>query len=183
MKKLKIIILEELAGMHARYLLARLLLSPLPHYVGSRLRVRLLRLLGFRGISPSVVMWSLPTITGTGNIYERLKVGKICRFNVECFLNLGAEIKIGDYVGFGQQVMILTDTHNIGTPEYRSGQLRAQPVQIGNGCWIGARATILPGVTIGDGAIVAAGAVVSKDVPPHTIVGGVPAKVIRHLEH
>ena len=97
---------------------------------------------------------------------------------VGCFLNLGADITIGNFVGFGQQVMILTETHDIGTPEYRSGQLRPKPVTIGSGCWIGARATILPGVTIGDGAIVAAGAVVTKNVPPHTIVGGIPAKVL-----
>jgi acetyltransferase-like isoleucine patch superfamily enzyme len=183
MNKLKSLLREEFAGLHGRLLLARFLLAPLPHYVGSRLRVRLLRQLGFRGISSSVVMWALPTITGTGNIYERLKVGQICRFNVGCFLNLGAEITIGNYVGFGQQVMILTESHAIGSPEYRSGELRPKPVKIGNGCWVGARAMILPGITIGDGAVVAAGAIVTKDVPPHTVVAGIPAKVIRELEH
>ncbi|MCA9930922.1 MAG: acyltransferase [Anaerolineales bacterium] len=153
----------------------------LPPYVGSRIRVRTLRALGFHGISPSVVMWGLPTITGQGNIYGRLHVGDICRFNVGCFLNLGDTITIGRHVGFGQQVMILTETHAIGTPDYRSGQLTPRPVTIGNGCWIGARATILPGVTIGDGAVIAAGAVITKDVPPHVVAGGVPAKIIKRL--
>lgn len=173
---------EETAGWNSRLLLARLILAPLPDYVGSRVRVRVLRALGFKGLDPSVVMWSLPTITGQGNIFRRLKVGPVCRFNVGCFLNLGDCITIGQYVGFGQQVMILTETHTIGTPEYRSGQLTPKPVTIGDGCWIGARATILPGVTIGPGAVVAAAAVVTKDVRPHTIVGGVPAKELKRLE-
>lgn len=183
MNKLKSLLSEEFAGLHGRLLLARFLLAPLPYYVGSRVRVRVLRLLGFRGISSSAVMWGLPTITGQGDIYNNLKVGNISRFNIGCLLNLGDKITIGNHVGFGQQVMILTESHAIGPAEYRSGELRPKPVKIGNGCWVGARAMILPGVTIGDGAVVAAGAIVTKDVPPHTVVAGIPAKVIRELEH
>ncbi len=55
------------------------------------------------------------------------------------------------------------------------------PIHIGKRVWIGSNATVLPGVTIGDGAVVAAGAVVTRDVPANTVVGGVPAKVIRHI--
>ena len=57
-----------------------------------------------------------------------------------------------------------------------------KPIRIGKSVWIGSNATILPGVTIGNGAIVAAGAVVTKDVPENTIVGGVPAKIIRRIK-
>jgi acetyltransferase-like isoleucine patch superfamily enzyme len=64
----------------------------------------------------------------------------------------------------------------------KRANLIPKPVVIGKNVWIGANATILPGVTIGDGAVIAAGAVVSKDVEANTVVGGVPAKLIKHIE-
>ena len=80
----------------------------------------------------------------------------------------------------GQQVVIATLNHDF-LPEKRANMLPS-PVKIGNAVWIGAHATILPGVSIGNGAIVAAGAVVTKDVPENTVVGGVPAKVIKTVK-
>lgn len=88
--------------------------------------------------------------------------------------DLHAEIVVGDYVSLGQQVMLLTWTAETGLPP--------RPVRIEAGVWLGARSIILPGVTVGRGAIVAAGAVVAEDVPPDTLVGGVPAGVIRLLD-
>ncbi|MGB0384120.1 MAG: acyltransferase [Ardenticatenaceae bacterium] len=181
LSKVKQLLHEELGGLHGRYLFARLLLVPLPNYTCNRVRVHLLRLFGFKGISSKAMMWGLPTITGTGNIYERLKIGAVSRFNIGCLLNLGADVTIGEHVAFGQQVTILTETHEIGPASSRSGPLIAKPVKIGNGCWIGAHSTIFPGVTIGSGVIVGTNAVVTKDVPPNTLVAGVPARVVRKL--
>jgi maltose O-acetyltransferase len=172
---------EELDGVHPRLLVARMLAAPLPRYAGSRLRTRLLRLAGFR-IGHGTVMWDMPIITGSGDLYHRLTIGELCRINIGCVFELGEQIMVGDYVGFGHQVMVLTTTHEIGPAYRRSMGRRKLPVTIGNGCWIGARVTILPGVTIGSGSIIAAGAVVNRDVPPNTLSAGVPAKVVKELD-
>lgn len=180
MSKLLTVMREELTGLHLRLLLARLVLAPLPLHVGSRLRVRALRLAGFR-IGHGTVIWGTPTITGGPDLYRRLSIGADCWLNAGCFLNAGADVHIGDRVSIGQQVMILTDTHALEGGERRAGALRAEPVRVGDGAWLGARSTLLPGVTVGEGAVVAAGAVVAHDVPPHTLVGGVPARALREL--
>jgi acetyltransferase-like isoleucine patch superfamily enzyme len=93
-------------------------------------------------------------------------------------LDLGAEIFIGDRVYIGHEVMILTSSHKLGPSFHRAGIDNLLPVRIGDGAWICARATLLPGVTVGAGAVVSAGAVVNKDVPPNSIVSGSPARVI-----
>lgn len=90
---------------------------------------------------------------------------------------------IGDRVLIGPDVCICTGTHDIH-PQVRQeahGTSFALPITIETDCWIGARATILPGVRIGRGAIIAAGAVVTRDVEPGYIAGGVPAKAIRKI--
>lgn len=86
-------------------------------------------------------------------------------------------VSIGDGVQIGPQVTIVTDNHD----PYDRFVLHCSPVSIESGAWIGARAVICPGVTVGENAIVAAGAVVTKDVPTNAVVGGCPAKVIRML--
>lgn len=89
-------------------------------------------------------------------------------------------ITIGDGTQIGHNVVLATLNHN-EDPARRNETIPA-PIIIGKNVWIGANATVVPGVTIGDGAIVAAGAVVTKDVPSDTIVGGVPAKVLRKVK-
>jgi len=170
----------EIAEFHLRLQLAQFAMGFLPRHVGNRLRIYLLRLCGFQ-IGQGTVMWGAPTITGSGNLYTRLTIGEACWINTDCFLNLGAAIQIGNSVAIGHQVMILTDTHAIGDSTRRAGKLTAAPVSIGNGAWLGARCTILPGVTIGEGAVVAAGAVVTKSVPANVLVGGTPARLLREL--
>ncbi len=80
----------------------------------------------------------------------------------------------------GHNVVLATLNHAF-EPSHRQ-DMNPQPIKIGNNVWIGANSTILPGVTIGDGAIIAAGAVVSKDVPENAVVGGVPAKIIKYIK-
>lgn len=172
---------EETEVLNPSILLVKLLTCLLPYYVGSRLRVVLLRMIGF-SIGRGTVMWDLPIFGGKGNYQSLLKVGEFCRFNVGCIIDLNAPVTIGDQVGFGQQVLILTTTHEIGGPKRRSSHPVPKPVTIEEGCWMGARSTILPGVTIGAGSIVAAGAVVTKNVPPNSLVAGVPARVVRQLD-
>jgi maltose O-acetyltransferase len=171
---------EETSGLHLRLALIRLLLTPLPLTVGGRLRAYALRLVGFR-IAHGVVFHELPRIIGTGDVYSRLELGRSSFINVGCLFDLSDRIVIGERTALAQEVMILTSTHMIGSALYRSGDFAVMPVTIGSGAWLGARCTILPGVTIGSGSIVAAGAVVQRDVPPNTLVGGVPARVIRSL--
>ncbi|VED53403.1 Maltose O-acetyltransferase [Raoultella terrigena] len=79
-------------------------------------------------------------------------------------------------------VHIYTATHPLDAVERNSGREYGKPVTIGNNVWIGGRAVINPGVTIGDNAVIASGAVVVKDVPPNAVVGGNPAQIIRMLE-
>ena len=82
----------------------------------------------------------------------------------------------------GPEVVIYTSQHEFGRtdiPMQQQGKTPTMPVTIGNDVWIGRRAIIMPGVTIGNGAIIGAGAIVTKDVPDYSVVGGVPAKVIK----
>lgn len=112
--------------------------------------------------------------------------GKNIRFGKGVFVNSGCcfqdqgGIEIGDRVLVGHQTVIATLNHDLDSS--RRGDMFPKPVKIGNDVWIGSHATILPGVTVGDGAVIAAGAVVTKDVPARTVVAGVPACVIKKAE-
>jgi acetyltransferase-like isoleucine patch superfamily enzyme len=110
---------------------------------------------------------------------KNLTIGKRVFINSGCKFQDQGGISIGDDVLIGHNVVIATLNHSFD-PEHR-GDLEPRPVKIGNKVWIGANATILPGVTIGDGAIIAAGAVVTKDVAPRNMVGGVPARFIKRI--
>lgn len=171
---------EELNGFHPRLWLAQAILTLLPANFGGRLRVYALRAAGFN-IGHGTLIWGTPRITGPSNLQSKLSIGQRCFFNIDCFLDLSASITVGDQVAIGHEVMLLTSSHQIGLPSYRAGDLFAQPIVIENGAWIGARCVVLPGVTIGTGAVVAAGAVVTQNVLPNTLVGGTPARVIKEL--
>ena len=108
-----------------------------------------------------------------------IHLGEGVFINAGCRFQDQGGIYIGDRTLIGHNAVIATLNHNMD-PAKRANLLPA-PVHIGNDVWFGANVTVLPGVTIGDGAVVAAGAVVTKDVEPNTVVGGVPAKLIRRL--
>ena len=137
----------------------------------------------FKTCGKNVIVGKNSSIT-----YKNVSVGNSVSIgrNAE-FICTRAEIKIGDHVMFGPHVFMITGGHRtdikgrfmdeIGNDEKRPEDDRDIVLEGDN--WIGANATILKGVTVGKGAVVAAGAVVTKDVPPYSIVGGVPAKVIK----
>ena len=110
---------------------------------------------------------------------KNLKIGKRVFINAGCKFQDQGGITIGDDTLIGHNCVIATINHS-EDPDRRADMV-TRPVKIGNKVWIGANVTLLPGVNIGDGAIVAAGAVVTKNVEPRTVVGGVPAKVIKKL--
>lgn len=119
-----------------------------------------------------------------------IHVGKECFFNYNCtFLDI-SPIRLGNGVWIGACVTLATPLHpflaeerlNANYPDGYHDLEYAAPITIKDGCWICSSATICGGVTIGENSIVAAGAVVTRDVPPNSIVAGVPAKVIRQID-
>jgi maltose O-acetyltransferase len=93
------------------------------------------------------------------------------------------EVSIGDNVWIGPNTDIYTVNHPLTAAGRRKHLAKVEPVVIGNDVWIGGKVTIIPGVTIGSNVVVAAGAVVTKDIPDNSLVAGVPAKVIRRLDY
>jgi len=116
-----------------------------------------------------------------GQHYANLRVGAHCYFGKEVFLDLADQIEIEDNVTLSMRVMILTHTH-AGKSPLSEGRLppRYASVHLKRGCYIGAGTILLPGVEIGEQAIVGAGAVVTRSVAAEDIVAGVPAVPIRH---
>lgn len=104
---------------------------------------------------------------------DGFRLGADSLINRGCVLDARGPLHIGAHVSISANVVILTTQHLMDHPQFIT---ETRPVDIGDYAWIGMRALILPGVTIGEGAVVAAGAVVTRDVPPYTVVGGVPAR-------
>lgn len=146
---------------------------------GCRLRVFLLSKL-FKKSGKGINILKGAEVFGTKNfsIGSYSGIGQDCKFNCE------DEIVIGNRVLVGPEVLIFTSNHVWNGKKktyFRQGLIRKKVI-IGDDVWLGARSIVLPGVTIGEGATVAAGAVVTKDVEKYAIVGGAPAKVIKIKE-
>lgn len=113
------------------------------------------------------------------NFGRFIVLGKNVFINHACsFVDMGG-ITIEDDVLIGPKVNLITENHPLDPADRQA--LLLKPIVIKRNAWIGAAATVLPGVTIGENAVVAAGAVVTTDVPPNTVVGGVPAKFIKQI--
>lgn len=110
---------------------------------------------------------------------KNITIGKDVFINSGCHFQDQGGIEIGDGALIGHNVVLATINHSLVPGQKRKNQYA--PVKIGKNVWIGSNATILPGVTLGAWSVVAAGAVVTKDVPPYTVVGGVPARAIRRV--
>ena len=149
----------------------------IPETRGFALKSRLLRWAGGQ-LGHGVRICSSVTFLGAGgfSIGDRTWVGHQSLIVSACF------IQIGDDVDIGPRVYIGTGTHELDAVGARSGGKGVtKPIIIGDGVWLGAGCSILPGVKIGEKAVIAAGAIVTADVPARSVVGGVPAKKIRDL--
>lgn len=118
------------------------------------------------------------------------RIGKRCFFNYNLTIQDDAPVTIGDDNNFGPNLTIVTPLHPMLPDERRlmldgEGNPKrfcyAKPVRIGGNCWFGANVVVCPGVTVGDGCVIGAGSVVTRDVPPHTFAAGNPCRVIRAL--
>jgi maltose O-acetyltransferase len=172
---------EELYWIRPKVWAMNILVALLPIGVGPRLRALLYRAFGI-SIGPHTTILGPIRFAWYGDIACNVKIGQSCLISRDVTLDPTAEIRIGDRVIMGPEVSFITATHEISEPSQRAGAYRGVPITIGDGVWIGARVTILPGVHVGSGAILAAAAVVTRDVPANVIVGGVPARVLRVLD-
>lgn len=144
-------------------------------FVPDRLRPTLLRWGGLR-VGRRVTVRDGVRITS-----RHLDVGDEAYINHDVTLNCSAPIRLGVRCALAPGVLVTTTSHDLDDPSRRQGTVRTLPVTIGDGAWVGARAVVLPGVTVGAGCVVAAGAVVTGDCEPHGLYGGVPARRLRDL--
>lgn len=171
---------EEVAALHLRLIVIDLLVRVMPHLAFCRIRTRLYRWGGI-DIGPNTVLFGRLQLTGQGAIQRRLRIGTLCNINAPSFIDLNAEITIGNHVSLGHHTVLITADHEVGVSAHRGGPLSPKPIVIEDGCLIGACVTILPGVRIGHSSVVTPGSVVAGDVPPNKMVGGVPARIIKSL--
>jgi acetyltransferase-like isoleucine patch superfamily enzyme len=137
-------------------------------------------------------VYFLELLTRKYSFGKNVRISNNCKFHGpvtvgnNVYFNYNIELRsntiIGDNVSIGPNTLIISDSHEVGDGTNRAGKDIFTKISIQNGCWIAARVTILGGVTIGSGSIVAAGAVVTKDIPPNCLVGGVPARILKKLE-
>ena len=121
------------------------------------------------------------TIVGPIMVYGTISIGENCWINRDFTVHGNGHVVIGNNCDIAPEVSILTGGHAIGGPLRRAGSGERYTIRIGNGVWVGARSTILGNTVVGDSSVIAACACVNKDIPPNSLVGGIPARLIRIL--
>jgi len=112
---------------------------------------------------------------------NNITVGEKVFFNFNCVILDVAPVRIGSYVLFGPCVQVYAATHPISAAQRRTGLELGKPVDIGDDVWIGGGAIICPGVHIGAASVIAAGSVVTQEIPPHVLAAGNPCRVVRDI--
>lgn len=160
--------------------LINLLLFVLPPSRLFTFRRVLLKLAGIE-LAEKVCVCGLSWIFGPG----RLAVGESSWLSpgFKIYTHKDAPIVIGSHCDIGHNVTIITGSHQFGDRHRRAGPGYASPIHIGDGTWIGARTTILAGVVIGSGCMIAAGSLVTENIPDNSFAAGVPAKIKRSFEN
>ena len=172
---------DESTGIHARVHAATFGAYLYPRGSEVQKRANVMRWCGFH-IGSGSGFADVPKMSGRTGVAGRLHVGRDCSIDIDCIFDLEEHITLEDRVTIGPGVMILTSSHELASAQHRAGPVTKAPVKIGEGAWLRPRCIVLPGVTIGAGAIVEAGAVVNKDVAPHTRVAGSPAAQVEVLD-
>jgi maltose O-acetyltransferase len=117
------------------------------------------------------------------NVYiafpNRLEIGRDVFLGYGAWIHAGGYVTIEDEVQLGPYAVIIAGNHSLSNGSYRFGSSDRAPIHLKKGCWVGAHVTITRGVTVGDGSVVAANAVVTQDIPPFTIAVGIPAMVVK----
>lgn len=113
---------------------------------------------------------------------SNIKIGRRTFINHKCYFENLAPIEIGDHCSIAMEVMFCTATHHINSEGGRAGDAYGLPIHIKDRCWIGTRSVILPGVTVGEGCVIAAGSVVTRNCEPNGLYAGVPARRVRNLD-
>ena len=140
----------------------------------SSVRVRIFRLAGLT-VGRSTVLSSI-YVGG-----RRLTIGDGCFINRQCLFDASTDIVLEDNVYLSYGVSLITSTHQIGASEQRATVVECQPIRIGRGSWLGAHVTVLPGVSIAPGCVIAASATVIQDTEPDGLYAGTPATRVRDL--
>lgn len=161
-----------------RYLLATWLLALLPPTRAFGIKRILLRALGI-GVGEGTQVCGRVAFFGSG----RVTIGRDCWIGIGTtfYTAAGGDVAVGNACDIAPEVCFISGSHETGGSARRAGPGTAAPIVVGDGCWIGTRATLLAGFTVGRGTIVAAGAVVAADQPADTLAGGVPARTLRAL--